>query len=141
MADPGNTPTYARGFTGRRWHRLPELWWTDQVRPCTRCRTPTQWSRPRARGAATHPMCEATAFDSVTEQLYLDVLFTVASLLGATVIVEAQTDDVPVSPRRLGDPHAGCELCGRGYAALWIAARTWRCPMHPPVDEHYRRRS
>lgn len=42
----------------------------------------------------------------------------------------------------LGNPQAGCDFpgCGRPYAALWIAARAWRCQMHPPSDEIYRRR-
>lgn len=42
----------------------------------------------------------------------------------------------------LGNPQAGCDFpgCGRPYAALWITARAWRCQMHPPSVETYRRR-
>lgn len=143
MTDPGYTKTYTGGFAGKRWHRLDELWLAEGEqanRPCTVCGTATVWKRPRKLGAATHPLCEGTIFDTVTHELYLDVLFALAAQLGATVHTEDESVEIVPTNRRLGNPQAGCELCGRSHAALWIGARTWRCPAHPPADETYRRR-
>jgi hypothetical protein len=137
------TPTLARGaFAGKRWHVFVELWPDDAPEPrlCTVCMTPTPWKRPRKRGAATHPMCETSIFDTTTEQLHMTALFTVAAKLGAAMVGEEQAKPSRPARVRLGNPDAGCELCGRSHAGLWLGARTWRCPEHPPADEHYRRR-
>lgn len=132
----------AGGFTGKRWHVQPELWWDEGVRPCshTGCKGPSHWRRPLKGGAATHPCCETSLFDTVTEAVHIEVIYTLASVLGAVTITEEQVAEPEPSPRRLGNPQAGCELCGRGYAALWIAARTWRCRLCPPSNDTYRRR-
>lgn len=128
------------GFTGKRWHVLPELWWDETERPCSVCKGSTHWYRPRKGGAATHPGCEGSLFDGVTEAVHVEVIYTLATVLGASTVTEPQVTRAEPSVRRLGNPQAGCELCGRGYAALWIAARTWRCRLCPPSNETYRRR-
>jgi hypothetical protein len=147
MTEPKYTPTLARGaFVGRRWHAFNELWPDDAPEPrlCVVCKTPTVWKRPRKRGAATHPMCEGTIFDTATDELYMKALFIVAATLGAAVIDATEAEAKPEPERRtrpFGRDGAGCELCGRNYAALWVGARTWRCPKHPPADDTYRRRT
>jgi hypothetical protein len=137
-------------FPAKRWHVQPTMVWPDESEPrraCTVCRTPTVWKRPRKLGAAVHPSCEAVAkgnayspFDAVTDELHMSILFSIVTQLGAAVITEEQTETAAPVRKRLGNPDAGCELCGRGHAGLWVGARTWRCPEHPPADETYRRK-
>jgi hypothetical protein len=73
--------------------------------------------------------------------LLVDITFNVAEVLGIAGISEGFAEQQPIKDedRRLGNPDAGCEICGAPYAGPWIAARTWRCAAHPPGPEHYRR--
>lgn len=67
--------TYADGFAGRRWHVLPELWWDEEAKPCKGgCDLDSHWRRPLKGGLPTHPLCESSVFDSVTDELYLECL-------------------------------------------------------------------
>jgi hypothetical protein len=127
---------------GQRYTVPPELWWDDERKPCTVCKGPTNWRRPRKRGAATHPECEGSVFDQASEDLYADVLFSLADAF--EVVGMDDIADAPLKPkervtRPLGNPDAGCSICGRGYAALWIVARLWACPQHSLIPIRYRR--
>lgn len=120
---------------GEHYQEPPKaLWWAEdgQAKPCTVCKVPTPWRRPRARGAATHPHCEGSVLDTVTEDVLQDIVFTVAEAMGVTEVSQGHYTKpaVALDKRRLGNPHAGCEVCGRGYAGLWLVALVWRCADH-----------
>lgn len=67
----------------------------------------------------------------------MDALYDLAAVFPE---MEQVSEPEPQPPRlALGNPQAGCEVCGRPYAALWLYARTWRCPAHPPEQSYYRR--
>lgn len=120
------------------------LWWDDDaLKPCVLCKEPTRWRRPHKRGAATHPACEGSVFDTVGDDLFADVVFNLSAALGVTEmrdVTETPRADKPVSTRPLGDPNAGCSVCGRAFSALWIAAGLWVCPAHSLIPIRYRRR-
>jgi hypothetical protein len=132
---------YHGAVLGHRYPATQELWWDDEVKPCTVCKGPTRWRRPRKRGAATHPLCEGTVFDSITDELYADLLFMLHSAFDVTETIEGELPKREARPRRLGNPQAGCALpgCGRPYAALWIVGGLWACPQHSLIPIRYRR--
>jgi len=127
---------------GQRYFVSPELRWDDGRKPCTVCKVPTNWRRPRKGGAATHPECESKPADQASDDLYADILFSLAEAFEG-VEMEDITDAPPKPKERitrpLGNPNAGCSICGRGYAALWIVARLWACPQHSLIPIKYRR--
>jgi hypothetical protein len=112
------------------------------TRPCADCGQPTPWQTDRRRGRATHPHCLGHAFDRATPELLASAIANIAAVLPVLSISqgEDQADTKKTTTdRRLGNAHAGCQICGAPYAGPWIAARTWRCAAHPPGPEHYRR--
>lgn len=134
---------YYGAVLGHQYTVLPELWWDDERKPCVVCKEPSNWRRPRKRGAATHPECEGSVFDTVSDEQYADIVFRLASELGVCEMTDIT--DAPAQPERpasrpLGDPNAGCSICGRGFSALWIVARLWACPLHSLIPIKYRRR-
>lgn len=139
-----STPVrYHETVLGQCFSELPGLWWEDERKPCVVCKEPTNWRRPRKRGAATHPECEGSVFDTVSELTYAEILFDVASTLGVTEMAELSDEPPTEKPRNnrpLGDPAAGCSICGRGFSALWIVARLWACPLHSLIPIKYPRR-
>lgn len=146
MKDRGYTTVTDGHFTARVFHCMQELWWDEAVaKNCTVCKGETHWRRPRARGAATHPLCEGNAhFDLATDELYAEALGNLMTGLPVDAVwavadTPRATERKPEA-RRLGNPRAGCSRCGRSHAALWVVARTWRCGEHPPAKEEYRRR-
>jgi hypothetical protein len=125
---------------GHRHSVQPELWWDDERRPCVVCREPTHWRRPRRRGAPTHPECEGTVFDTASEELHVEVLYSIMDAFDVAEVREIDRDETPPRPvdrRRVGTPDAGCSFCGRGFSALWIRAGLWTCPLHNLIPIRY----
>jgi hypothetical protein len=138
------TPQRYSGATfGHRYTAPMELWWDDECKPCVVCKEPTHWRRPHKRGAATHHDCEGSVFDTVSDELYADVVYLLARELDVTEMTDVVR--APATPRStdrpLGDPNAGCSICGRGFSALWIVARLWLCPLHSLMPIRYPWRS
>lgn len=120
-----------------------ELFWdtgaTTRSRDCTVCRSESHWRYAGPKGWARHPQCGMTTFTVASRETYLDALYDVAAVFpGMEQVVTKPITDARVE-LVLGNPQAGCEVCGRPYAALWLAARTWRCPLHPPGKSAYYR--
>lgn len=111
----------------------PQLVPLETARPCVICKQPAMWRRPTSvKGAATHPECETGFFDEVSPDLLADAEWSLVEHLGVTESVGGwyQPPATARADRRLGNPGAGCEVCGRGYAALWLVSKTWRCAAH-----------
>jgi len=71
-------------------------------------------------------------------ELHTDIVFTLADTIGIAEIHDGYGEPYvpPEGSRTLGNPHAGCEICGKPFAGVWVVAKTWRCPAHPPTGRH-----
>lgn len=104
---------------------------------CTECREPSMWRHAGPKGWARHPNCGLSLLSYASPGLLMDTVYSLMAVFPEMTQVADPAEPDPV--RAIGNPNAGCETCGRPYAALWVGARTWRCPAHPPETSRYNR--
>ena len=137
MAKPEPRPIlWAGAFVGKYHEHMTELFYddgsasqTERSANCTVCRTRSVW-RHSPKGWAIHPGCDHNYMDAVAPELVVEALFNLAAAFPAMHPLPARSGPPEPPVKVLGNPAAGCEVCGRPYAAPWIVARTWRCGAH-----------
>jgi hypothetical protein len=116
-----------RPHLGRELAEPEALSWVEGARPCSKCRTMTNWTT--ARGRPVHPCCDPRA---VHDRLSVEAEFDLEDELLTLLPVRLIVDDYATPGRRprvvayLGAP---CELCGHAERTLdYLICQRYRAP-------------
>jgi hypothetical protein len=125
-----------------RYRELRELRWEDEPRTCTSCKWRSHWNMPQKRGRATHPgPCADPGWHWASEEAEAEAVWAIAGVFPDATGSEPGPPPPPPPKHklRLGNPDAGCAICGRAFAALWIVGGLWACPAHSLIPINYRK--
>lgn len=124
---------WAGAFVGAYHERMTALHWDDgqttRSRNCTVCRTESPW-RHSPKGWAIHPNCGENTMDLTAPEVVVEAVFNLAASFPRLTQLSAPSRPAQAPARVLGNPAAGCDICGAPYAAPWLVARVWRCGAH-----------